>query len=104
MRSHSHYQFCAAKYTKYAFFSLIAYLFVRFFGGPRQIQKTGLEEAILVICTLRNSTSGKRSTKLATRKVSTVTTNYIDIVANISIAVASGGTYMFSKGRPKASL
>jgi len=31
-------------------------------------------------------------------------TNYIDNVANISIEVASGGTYMFSKGRPKASL
>ena len=58
----------------------------------------------MVNCTLRNSTSGKRSTKLATRKVSTVTTNYIDNVANIEIAVASGGTYMFSKGRPKASL
>ena len=70
---------------------------------PRQIQRTGLE-AISVNCTLSNSTSGKRSTKLATRKVSTVTTNYIDNVANIRIAVASGGTYMFSKGRPKASL
>ena len=58
----------------------------------------------MVNCTLRNSTSGKRSTKLATRKISTVTTNYIDNVANISMAVASGGTYMFSKGRPKASL
>ena len=58
----------------------------------------------MVNCTLRNSTSGKRSTKLATRKVSTVTTNYIDNVAIISIAVASGGIYMFSKGRPKASL
>ena len=58
----------------------------------------------MVNYTLKDSTSGKRSTKLATRKVSTVTTNYIDNVANMSIAVASGGIYMFSKGRPKASL